>query len=112
MKVDKTKIESFLRVKVEEEALTDAEIARLLNVGPSTASHWRNKFNIKPANRFKRRFKEKYGPNSLEHFDILIRNRATLQEIANYFGFSREYARVVHDKLYKKSYGRDHLKKW
>jgi hypothetical protein len=34
MKVDKTNIERFIREKVEVEALTDAQIARLLNVGP------------------------------------------------------------------------------
>ena len=57
MKVDKTNIEKFIREKVEIEALTDAQIAQLLNVGTSTVSHWRNKFNIKPADKFKRKFK-------------------------------------------------------
>ena len=49
MKIDKSRIEQFIREKVEIETLTDAQIARLLNVGTSTVSHWRNKFNIKPA---------------------------------------------------------------
>lgn len=104
MKIDKSRIEQFLREKVEVEALTDAQIAKLLNVGTSTVSHWRNKFNIKPADKFKRKFKEKYGPDALECFDMMVKNRATLQEIANYFGFSREYARQVYNKLYHGSY--------
>ena len=95
MKIDKANIEKFIREKVEVEALTDAQIARLLNVGTSTVSHWRNKFNIKPADKFKRKFKEKYGPDALESFDMMVQNRTTLQEIANYFGFTREYARQV-----------------
>jgi transposase len=104
MKVDKENIEKFIREKVEVEALTDAQIARLLNVGTSTISHWRNKFNIKPADKFKRKFKEKYGHDALESFDMMVRNRTTLQEIANYFGFTREYARQVYNKLYNGSY--------
>src|SRR6266853_3035252 len=104
MKIDKARIEQFIREKVEIETLTDAQIARLLNVGTSTVSHWRNKFHIKPADKFKRKFKEKYGPDALECFDMMIKNRATLQEIASYFGFSREYARQVYNKLYHGSY--------
>ena len=104
MKIDKSRIEQFIREKVEIETLTDAQIARLLNVGTSTVSHWRNKFNIKPADKFKRKFKEKYGSDALEYFDMMIKNRATLQEIASYFGFSREYARQVYNKLYHGSY--------
>ena len=104
MKIDKSSIEQFIREKVEVEALTDAQIAQLLDVGTSTISHWRNKFNIRPADKFKRKFKEKYGPDAIESFDMMVRNRTTLQEIANYFGFTREYARQVYNKLYKGSY--------
>ncbi len=109
MKIDKANIEQFIREKVEVDALTDAQIARQLNVGTSTISHWRNKFNIKPANKFKRKFKEKYGQDSLDSFDMMVRNRTTLQEIANYFGFTREYARQVYNKLYNGSYS-EHLR--
>lgn len=100
MKIDKRNIEQFIRGKVEIETLTDKQIASLVGVGTSTVSHWRNKFNIKPADKFKRKFKEKYGPNAIEEFQRMIINRATLQEIAGYFGFSREYARQVYNKLY------------
>jgi DNA-binding transcriptional regulator YiaG len=104
MKIDKSRIEQFIRDKVEIETLTDAQIARLLNVGTSTVSHWRNKFHIRPANKFKRKFKEKYGSDALDCFDMMVKNRSTLQEIANYFGFSREYARQVYNKLYNGPY--------
>ena len=104
MKIDKLSIERFIREKVELEALTDAQIAQLLDVGTSTISHWRNKFSIRPADKFKRKFKEKYGTDAIECFDIMVRNRTTLQEIANYFSFTREYARQVYNKLYKGSY--------
>jgi transposase len=109
MKIDKANIEQFIREKVEIDSLTDAQIARLLNVGTSTISHWRNKFNIRPADKFKRKFKEKYGSDALQSFDMMVKNRTTLQEIANYFGFTREYARQVYNKLYNGSYS-DHLR--
>ena len=104
MKIEKHGIEQFIREKVEIEAFTDAQIARLLNVGISTVSHWRYKFNIKPADKFRRKFKEKYGPDALECFDMMVRSRATLQKIADHFGFSKEYARQVYGKLYHGSY--------
>jgi len=99
MKIDKAHIEQFIREKVEIETRTDAQIARLLNVGTTTVTHWRNKFHIKPADKFKRKFTEKYGQDALECFDMMIKNRATLQEIASYFGFSREYARQVYNRM-------------
>jgi hypothetical protein len=104
MKIDKAQIEQFLRTKIELETLTDAQIAGLLHVGPSTVANWRNKLHIKPADKFKRKFQEKYGPDALESFDSLIRHGATLQEIGRSFGFSREYARQVYNKLYQGSY--------
>jgi DNA-binding transcriptional regulator YiaG len=52
MKIDKAYIEQFIRTKIELERFTDAQIARLLNVGTSTVSHWRKKFHIKPADKF------------------------------------------------------------
>ena len=104
MKIDKAQIEHFIRTKVEMETLTDAQIARLLNVVNLTASYWRNKFHIKPADKFKRKFQEKYGPDALACFDMMIGQSATLQETASYFGFSREYARQVYNKLYHGSY--------
>jgi hypothetical protein len=65
--------------------------------------------SVRPADKFKRKFKEKYGSDALQSFDMMVKNRTTLQEIANYFGFTREYARQVYNKLYKGSYS-DHLR--
>jgi hypothetical protein len=104
MDIEKAHLEHLLRTKIELEALTDAQIARLLHVGASTVAHWRYKFHIKPADKFKRKFQEKYGPEALESFDTLVREGVTLQEIGHYFGFSREYARQVYNKLYQSSY--------
>ncbi|MEK7082372.1 MAG: helix-turn-helix domain-containing protein [Patescibacteria group bacterium] len=109
MKIDKfVHIEQFLREKVEYEGFTDAQIASLLDVGVSTVCHWRNKFNIKPADKFPGHFKEKYGPDAIDFFHAMVRNGGMLMEIAGYFGFSREYARRVFVKLYGMSFTEYH----
>lgn len=105
MKIDKRHIEQFIREKVEVDNLTDAQIAVLLGVATSTVCHWRNKFNIKPSDKFRRHFKEKYGEDALETFQVMVTNRAMLTEIAAHFGFSREYARQVYQQLYAKPFG-------
>ena len=110
MKIDKAQIEQFIREKVEVETLTDTQIAGLLDLATSTICHWRNAYHIKPADKFRRKFKEKYGDDALDVFDGMIKNRATLQEIASHFGFSREYARQVYNKLYPGSF-RGHQRK-
>jgi hypothetical protein len=104
MKIDKAHIEQFIRTKVEQERLSDAQMAQLLHVGTSTAAHWRNKFHIKPAEKFGRKFQEKYGPDALACFDLIICRGGSLQVVANYFGFTREYARQVYHKLYHGSF--------
>ena len=100
MKVDKDKLERFIREKVEKEAWTDAQIAEALNLGTSTISHWRNDFGIRPADKFKRKFKEKYGENAIQEFMNLVENQKTLRDISEHFGFTREYARQVYVKIY------------
>jgi hypothetical protein len=72
--------------------------------GNAKRSFWRNAFHIKPADKFKRKFQEKYGPDALESFDMMIQYGVTLQEIGHAFGFSCEYARQVYNNLYHGAY--------
>jgi len=99
-KIDAARIEQFLRTKVETEQLSDREMPLVLQVSPSTVTHWRHKLHIPPADKFTRRFQAKYGPEALACFDRMRRQGATLQALAHQFGFSREYARQVCNKLY------------
>ena len=72
MKVDQQTIEEFVRIGVSQ-ALTDGEMAARLNVGASTVSHWRNKFGIRPADKFRRKFVENYGgDNALVRFHQMV----------------------------------------
>ena len=106
-KIDASYIEQFLRAKVETEKLSDREMALALHVALSTVTHWRHKLHIPPADKFTRKFQEKYGPDALECFKRMRRQEATLKAIAHQFGFSREYARQVSNKL-SHSASRDH----
>jgi Mn-dependent DtxR family transcriptional regulator len=109
-KIDASRIEQFLRAKVEMEQLSDREMALVLQVSPSTVTHWRHKFHIQPADKFTRKFQEKYGPDALECLDRMRSQHATLRAIARHFGFSPEYARQVSNKLYPDS-SRAHRRK-
>ncbi len=103
MKIDKKDIEKFLREKVEIDRLADYQIAQILDVGTTTIFNWRNKFKIPPADKFERKFKEKYGENAIDIFQEMVEQNATFQEIGDYFGFTREYARQVYQKIYPPS---------
>jgi len=103
MKINKYKIETILREKIEHGSLSDQELANILKVHPSTVSRWRNRFNIPPADKFEKRFRKKYGRDSIEIFKKMIEEESSLQGIANHFGFTREYARQVFNKLYQNS---------
>ena len=98
--LDTKNLERFLREKVEVERLADYQIAQILNVGTTTVFNWRHKFRIPPADKFERKFREKYGRNAIRIFQKMVEDNATFREIGDHFGFSREYARQVYRKLF------------
>jgi len=95
MQIDQDHLEHGLRRNVEHE-LGDAPRAPLLHVGPSTASHGRHTFPIKPAETFERKFHETYGPEALACCDLIIRHGGTVQEMAHAFGCTHAYARHMY----------------
>ncbi|SRR5438552_2896891 len=102
-KIDTSCIEQFLRTKVETEKLSDREMALVLQVSPTTVTYWRHKLHISPADKFTRQFQAKYGIDARERVKRMRRQGATLQAIARQFGFSKEYARQVCHKLYRRT---------
>src|SRR5215470_2630219 len=102
-KIDAARIEQFLRTKVETEKLSDREMALVLQVSPSTVTHWRHKLHIPPADKFTRNFQAKYGPDALACFARMRQQGARLQAIAHQLGFSWEYARQVANKLERRA---------
>ena len=51
-KIDASRIEQFLHANVETEKLSDRELALVLQVSPSTVTHWRHKVHMPPADKF------------------------------------------------------------
>ena len=95
---DRAYIEATLRTKIQGEAWSDAQVAKLLGVGHATITCWRNRLEIPPAAKFVRRFEAKYGPGALATFQALYAAGETLQTIGEYFGFTKDYARRVAQK--------------
>jgi hypothetical protein len=91
----------FIREKIERENLYNYEIARILNVSNVIIGKLRKDYGIKRVNHFVRRFEEDYGHGSVATFkQIIEKPHSTLTDVAGYFGFSRENARLVYKKIY------------
>lgn len=98
-KVDPVTIGATIARYVTEEALSDREIAQREGVSMSTIAHWRNRAGIAPADKFVKSFQQIYGIGALTRFRIMLDHHTPLAEIGRHFGFSREYARQVKEKL-------------
>ncbi|RZB30042.1 MAG: hypothetical protein SRB1_02322 [Desulfobacteraceae bacterium Eth-SRB1] len=91
----------FVKQKVDKESLYDYELAGILNVSGSFIGKLRNSFGVKRSAGFPRRFERTHGAGAVERFEKIIENpHKTLVDVAGHFGFSREYARQVYEKLY------------
>ncbi|MFH1349913.1 MAG: hypothetical protein ABII26_03160 [Pseudomonadota bacterium] len=95
----------FLKQKVESECLYDYEIAQVLNKSKSFISRLRKAHGIEKANGFSRRFERTYGKGSVERFKKILDNPdKSLSDVARDFGFTRENARHVYEKIYGRPY--------
>lgn len=91
----------FMREKVEKEALCDYEIAEILGVRRGRIGVLRRTLGIDRPNWFSKRFERKYGRDAVVLFKNMIEHpEKSLADVGNCFGFSREYARQVHRKIY------------
>ena len=101
-------LHDFLKEKIEGEGLFDYEVAALLDVSPTLVRRFRLAYGLTRNRRagFRRCFERKYGPGAVNRFRELIEAPGTsLQDLAQHFGFSREYARQVFQKIYGFPYG-------
>lgn len=102
----------FIRQKVEMDALTDCEIASLINVSSSSISKLRRAYGITKTKAFSKRFERSYGQGALATFKKMIENpECCLTDVGRHFGFSREYARQVYKEIYGCSYAAAYKRK-
>ena len=91
----------FVKQKVEKESLYDYELAGILNVNRAFIGKLRKTFVIEKSAKFPRQFERIYGAGAVEGLKKIIENPDnTLVDVARHFGFSREYARQVYEKIY------------
>ncbi len=102
----------FIKQKVELGALYDYEIAAILNVNIWDIITLRNSFGISKRNVFSKRFERTYGKGAVNIFKKMIENPENcLADVARHFGYSREYARYVYNKIYGCSYAEEYRRK-
>ena len=91
----------FVKQKVEKESLYDYELAGILNVNRAFIGKLRKNLAIKKPAKFPRLFEQTYGADAVEKLKKIIENPGnTLVDVGKHFGFSREYARQVYEKIY------------
>lgn len=102
----------FIKSKVYDEKLYDYEISQILKVSKGLVSNLRRLCGTKKADAFTRRFDEIYGGGAVDRFKALIEDPDnSLSDVARIFGFTREYARQVYEKIYGYPYASIHRKK-
>lgn len=101
------KIHEFLKQKIEVENLYNYEVARFLNIKKKDVGILIKRMGIN-RNGFNIRFESKYGIGAIYLFKQMIAcPKNTLADVARHFGFSREYARYVYEKIYGYTYTRE-----
>lgn len=101
-------LREVIEQKVESEGLCDHEIAGILDTNTSVIRGCRKAFGIKKTktNAFSRRFERNYGNGSLDTFKKIVEDpEKSLADAGRYFGFTREHARYVYQRIYGCSYG-------
>ncbi len=102
----------FVKQKTEVDTLHDHEVAHILGVHQSRICKLRKEYGIKRANGFLRRFERAYGLGAVETFKELVeRPNTSLTDVGRHFGFTREYARHVYEKIYGRPYTEAYRKK-
>ena len=94
-------LKNFMRQRVEGDGLFDREIADILDVSVPTVRKLRKWYGIKRADPFFRQFERNYGPGAVRRFKGIIEDSSSsLVDVGRQFGFTREYARQIYQKIY------------
>ncbi len=91
----------LINEKFKEGKLYNLEIARMLNAGTPVNKRVGKVRKKGRPDYFLEKFEKKYGPGSIAVFRNIIEDPyAALADAGRRFGFSREYARILCDKIY------------
>lgn len=84
---------------MQAQGLSDAEMAHQLGVSVSCVWWWRDRCGLPVTDKLATRFERRYGRGSFARLERLLRTGATLRTIADTFGFSRQYASELAQRL-------------
>jgi hypothetical protein len=105
-------VKDFMKQKVEKDGLTDTEISHILHIHWSTVGNLRRQFGLKKPHPFYRHFERRYGPGAVKRFKAIIEDPSTsLADVGRSFGFTRETARQIYQKIYGFPYTEAYQKK-
>lgn len=94
-------VRDFMKQKVEKDGLTDREISHILHIHWSIVGNLRRQFGLKKPHPFFRHFERSYGPGAVRRFKAIIEDPSTsLADVGRSFGFTRETARQIYQKIY------------
>lgn len=94
-------VRDFMKQKVEKDGLTDREISHILHIHWSIVGNLRRQFGLKKPHPFFRHFERSYGPGAVRRFRAIIEDPSTsLADVGRSFGFTRETARQIYQKIY------------
>jgi len=94
-------VKDFMKQRVGRDGLADRDIAHILHIHWSTVGNLRRQFGLKKPHPFFRHFEESYGPGAVKRFKAIIEDPSTsLADVGRQFGFTRETARQIYQKIY------------
>jgi hypothetical protein len=105
-------LKDFMKQRVEKDGLTDTEISHILHISWGTVGTLRRQFGLKKPSLFFRHFERRYGPGAVQRFKAIIEDPfSSLTDVGRSFGFTRETARQIYQKIYGVPYTEAHQKK-
>jgi len=94
-------VKDFMKQRVGRDGLADRDIARILHISASTVGTLRREYGIRRPHPFFRHFERRYGPGAVKRFKAIIEDPSTsLADVGRQFGFTRETARQIYQKIY------------
>jgi len=94
-------VKDFMKQRVGRDGLADRDIAHILHISASTVGNLLREYGIRRPHPFFRRFERSYGPGAVKRFKAIIEDPSTsLADVGRQFGFTRETARQIYQKIY------------
>ena len=94
-------VKDFMKQRVGRDGLADRDIARILHISSHTVGKLRREYGIQRPHPFFRHFERRYGPGAVKRFKAIIEDPSTsLADVGRQFGFTRETARQIYQKIY------------